>query len=166
VTIRTAEPADVPEIIALIRELAEHQREPDAVRNSPEMLQQVLFGPSPRAFAFVVDGPEPGRLAGMAVWFLTYSTWAGVHGVHLEDLYVRPDHRGQGHGRALLSRLAQECTTNGYARLEWSVLAWNTPAIRLYEAVGAEFMDDWRTCRLDGAALDAVAAAGRPGGAA
>jgi len=166
-TIRAAQPTDVPEILALIRDLAEHQREPHAVENSTERLQTVLFGPSPKAFAFVVDAEEPGRLAGMAVWFLTYSTWTGEHGIHLEDLYVRPEYRSHGHGRAMLARLAEECMAQGWSRLEWSVLDWNTGAIRFYESMGAEFMDEWRTCRLDGSALAAAAAAapGRPGAA-
>ncbi|MFZ7087385.1 GNAT family N-acetyltransferase [Curtobacterium sp. RRHDQ10] len=156
-TIRAAEPSDVPEILALIHDLAAHQGEPDAVENSAPRLHSVLFGAHPQAFAFVVDAEEPGRLAGMAVWFLTYSTWTGGHGVHLEDLYVRPEYRGAGHGRALIRRLAAECTANGWSRLEWSVLDTNAGAVGFYESMGASFLDAWRTCRLDGAALAEVA---------
>lgn len=156
-TIRAAEPADVPEILALVRDLADHQREPDAVQNTSEQLEAALFGPAPRVWAFVADADEPGRLAAIAIWFITYSTWTGAHGVHLEDLYVRPEYRSRGLGRALLGRLAEECTARGLTRLEWTVLDWNTPAIGFYERIGAAFMDDWRSCRLDGDALRAVA---------
>lgn len=172
-TIRAAVPSDAPEILALIHDLAAHQGEPDAVRNSAPRLQSVLFGDAPKAFAYVVEadaaahpdpdsaaGPGgPHRLAGIAIWFLTYSTWTGDHGIHLEDLYVRPEHRGAGHGRALLARLASECAAQGWSRLEWSVLDTNSGAVGFYESVGASFLDEWRTCRLDGEALAAVAAA-------
>jgi GNAT superfamily N-acetyltransferase len=158
VTIRRAEPADVPEILALIQELADFEHEPDAVVNTPALLQGVLFADNPRAFAYVVDGAEPGTLDAIAIWYLTYSTWTGVHGIHLEDLYVRPDARRHGHGRALLARLAQDCVDSGWARLEWDVLDWNTNAIAFYESMGAGFQDAWRTCRLDG---DALVAAGQ-----
>ena len=157
-TIRRATPADVPEILALIRALAEFEQEPDAVVNTPALLESVLFADDPRAFAYVIDGDEPGTLAAIAIWYLTYSTWTGVHGVHLEDLYVRPEARRHGHGRALLARLAQDCVDNGWARLEWDVLDWNSSAIAFYESMGAGFQDSWRTCRLDG---DALAAAGQ-----
>lgn len=160
-TIRAALPSDVPQILELIHDLADHQGEPDAVENAAPRLQAALFGDAPRVFAFVVDAEpvdaEPGRLAGMAIWFLTYSTWTGDHGIHLEDLYVRPEYRSAGHGRALLARLAAECTANGWSRLEWAVLDSNTGAVGFYESMGASFLDEWRTCRLDGAALAAVA---------
>jgi GNAT superfamily N-acetyltransferase len=168
VTIRAAQPSDVPEILELIRDLADHQGEPDAVENAAPRLQAALFGDAPAVFAFVVDAEpvdaEPaaaarGRLAGMAIWFLTYSTWTGDHGIHLEDLYVRPEHRSAGHGRALLARLAAKCTANGWSRLEWAVLDSNAGAVGFYESMGASFLDEWRTCRLDGAALAAVAGA-------
>jgi GNAT superfamily N-acetyltransferase len=159
VTIRAAEPRDVPQILALIQELADFEREPDAVINTTDMLQGVLFAEHPKAFAFVIDGETEGELAAIAVWYLTYSTWTGVHGIHLEDLYVRPEYRRHGYGRAMLGRLAAECATNGYARLEWDVLDWNTNAIAFYESIGAAFKDDWRTCRLDGDTLVAAAQA-------
>jgi ribosomal protein S18 acetylase RimI-like enzyme len=158
VTIRRAVPADVPEILAHIRALAEFEREPDAVINTPELLHAVLFGPDPKAFAYVIDGDEPGTLDAIAIWYLTYSTWTGTHGIHLEDLHVRPEARRRGHGRALLARLAQDCVDNGWARLEWNVLDWNAAAIGFYESMGAGFQDSWRTCRLDG---DALSVAGR-----
>lgn len=166
-SIRAAEPRDVPQILALIRDLAEFEREPDAVVNTEVLMQSMLFGPQPKVFAFVIDaeseataGGAPagrGRLAAIAVWYLTYSTWTGVHGIHLEDLYVRPEHRRAGYGRAMLARLAEECLQQGYARLEWDVLDWNENAIGFYASLGAQFKDDWRTCRLDGEALASVA---------
>jgi GNAT superfamily N-acetyltransferase len=156
-TIRAAQPRDVPQILQLIRDLAEFEREPDAVTGTEEMLHDVLFTEHPKVFAFVVDGAEPGELAAIAVWYLTYSTWTGVHGIHLEDLYVRPEYRRHGYGRALLGRLASECVQQGWARLEWDVLAWNENAIGFYESLGAAFKDDWRTCRLDGDELAAAA---------
>ncbi|WP_066517848.1 GNAT family N-acetyltransferase [Curtobacterium ammoniigenes] len=161
-TIRAAEPRDVPQILELIRDLAEFEREPEAVVNTESLMHAMLFGPNPKVFAFVIDAPDQpsqsaGRLAAIAVWYLTYSTWTGVHGIHLEDLYVRPEHRRAGYGRAMLARLAEECTSEGYARLEWDVLDWNENAIGFYAAIGAQFKDDWRTCRLDGHALEAVA---------
>jgi GNAT superfamily N-acetyltransferase len=152
-TIRAARPDDVPEILAMIRELAEFEREPDAVENTEAMLTATLFADHPMASCLVVDGDEPGALAAMALWYPTYSTWTGVHGIHLEDLYVRPEHRRGGHGRALLARLAAETVERGWARLEWDVLDWNENAIAFYRSLGAEFKDDWTTCRLDGDVL-------------
>ncbi|MDY7527784.1 MULTISPECIES: GNAT family N-acetyltransferase [Cryobacterium] len=151
--IRPAVPADVPEILRLVVELAEYEREPDAVAATEEGFLAALFGDEPAVHAFVIDGEEAGTLAGMAVWFLTFSTWEGVHGIHLEDLYVRPAHRGGGYGTALLTSLAALCVERGYARLEWDVLDWNAPAIGFYESLAARPLDGWTTYRLDGAAL-------------
>jgi GNAT superfamily N-acetyltransferase len=151
--IRPAVPADVPEILRLVIELAEYEREPDAVAATEEGFLTALFGDDPAVHAFVIDGDEAGTLAGMAVWFLTFSTWEGVHGIHLEDLYVRPAYRGSGLGTALLTGLAALCVERGYARLEWDVLDWNAPAIGFYESLGARPLDGWTTYRLDGEAL-------------
>jgi GNAT superfamily N-acetyltransferase len=156
---RPAVLSDVPELLRLIVELAVYEKEPDAVRTTEADLERALFGDAPAVFAFVVDGDEPGELAGLAIWFLTFSTWEGVHGIHLEDLYVAPQHRGAGHGRALLARLAQEAVTRGLARVEWAVLDWNEPSIGFYRSLGAASMDDWTTFRLDG---DALASLGGP----
>ena len=156
---RPAAPSDVPELLRLIVELAVYEKEPDAVRTTEADLERALFGEAPAVFAFVVDGDEPGELAGLAIWFLTFSTWEGVHGIHLEDLYVGPQHRGAGHGRALLARLAQEAVARGLARVEWAVLDWNEPSIGFYRSMGATSMDDWTTFRLDGEALRAAGAA-------
>ena len=156
---RPATPSDVPEMLRLIVELAVYEKEPDAVKTSEADLDRALFADAPAVFAFVVDGDEPGELAGLAIWFLTFSTWEGVHGIHLEDLYVSPRHRGTGHGRALLARLAREATARGLARVEWVVLDWNEPSIGFYRSLGAASMDEWTAFRLDGEALAALGAA-------
>jgi GNAT superfamily N-acetyltransferase len=155
---RPAAPSDVPELLRLIVELAVYEKEPDAVKTTEADLERALFGEAPAVFAFVVDGDEPGELAGLAIWFLTFSTWEGVHGIHLEDLYVAPQHRGAGHGRALLARLAQEAVARGLARVEWAVLDWNEPSIGFYRSLGASSMDEWTTFRLDGDALTSLGA--------
>jgi GNAT superfamily N-acetyltransferase len=149
---RPATEADVPEMLRLIHALADYEREPDAVLTTEDDLRVALFGERPAVFAHVVDGDDTG-LAGMAIWFLTFSTWEGVHGIHLEDLYVRDEYRGRGYGRALLTTLAGVCVERGYKRLEWAVLDWNEPAIGFYRSLGAEPMDEWTTFRLSGDAL-------------
>lgn len=154
---RPATLSDIPEIHRLIVELAVYEKEPDAVVATEQALSTALFGATPAVFGFVIDGDEPGTLAGMAIWFLTFSTWEGVHGIHLEDLYVSPAYRGRGHGKALLLSLAGLCRERGYARLEWNVLDWNEPAIGFYRALGATTLDEWTTFRLDGPALERAA---------
>lgn len=158
-TLREARPGDESGILDRIRDLAAYEREPDAVANTAEAIAETLFGPDPRAFAHVVE--RDGEIAGIAVWFLTYSTWTGRHGIWLEDLVVAEAHRAHGYGRALLTSLAEVCVARGYTRLEWSVLDWNEPALGFYRALGAQPMSEWTTQRLDGAALAAVAAQGR-----
>ncbi|GER23426.1 N-acetyltransferase [Zafaria cholistanensis] len=167
--IRDARPSDVPAILGLIQDLAAYEREPDAVKNTPALLHEHLFGPGARVYAHVVEDTLPGAAApqvvGMAVWFLNYSTWEGVHGIYLEDLYVHPAARGAGHGKALLANLARIAVDRGYARVEWSVLDWNEPAIGFYDALGAASMDGWTVRRLTGEALRSVgAAAAAPAG--
>ena len=137
----------------MIHELAHYEKEPDAVRNTPEMLEQVLFGDNPRVFAAMAENTD-GEVRGFALWFLNYSTWEGVHGIYLEDLYVSPEARGEGHGKALLQHLAGIAVDNGYARVEWSVLDWNEPSINFYRRLGARPMDGWSTFRLTGEALE------------
>ncbi|MEU1596594.1 GNAT family N-acetyltransferase [Streptomyces sp. NPDC005708] len=149
--IRTATPADVPVIHTLIRELAEYEKALDEARATEEQLHEALFGERPAAFAHVVE--EGGEVVGFALWFLNFSTWRGVHGIYLEDLYVRPQARGAGYGKALLRELARICVERGYERLEWSVLNWNRPAIDFYEALGARPQDEWTVYRLTDAAL-------------
>ena len=149
--IRSATEGDVPEIVAMVHELAEYERAPADCHLTEHQLTDALFGPTPALFGHV--GLVDGEAAGCALWFLNFSTWRGVHGIYLEDLFVRPRFRGHGLGRALLARLAQECVAHGWGRLEWSVLDWNTPSIGFYRALGAVPMDEWTTFRLDGPAL-------------
>lgn len=153
--VREATPDDVAAILDLIHQLAVYELEPDAVHNTEELLHQHLFGPNPRVFCHVLDDVVDGQVqvVGIAVWFETYSTWEGVHGIWLEDLFVIPQLRGRGHGKKLLVHLAELAVARGYARYEWSVLDWNTPAIDFYQSLGAYPMDGWTTYRLDGAAL-------------
>lgn len=158
--IRSARAGDVPEIHRLVRELAEYEKALPEVEASEEQLREALFGARPAVFAHIAehataDGVET---AGFALWFLNFSTWRGRHGIYLEDLYVRPQLRGGGHGRALLTELARICVERGYARLEWSVLDWNTPSIGFYQSLGAVPLDEWTGFRLTG---DALAALGR-----
>jgi ribosomal protein S18 acetylase RimI-like enzyme len=139
--VRPAIASDVPDILAMIHELAEYERAPEAVVASVDDLRAALFGAQPAAFALVAeparDSTEGARgPAGFALWFLSYSTWTGRHGIHLEDLYVRDEHRGHGHGRDLLAALAAICQELGYRRLEWAVLDWNEPAIGFYRGGG------------------------------
>ncbi|WP_364743315.1 GNAT family N-acetyltransferase [Arthrobacter sp. LAR12-1-1.1] len=156
--IRPAAPHDVPAILQMIHDLALYEKEPDAVRNTPELLTEVLFGENPRVFATMAENAS-GEVRGFALWFLNYSTWEGVHGIYLEDLYVRPEARGEGHGKALLQHLAATAVDRGYARVEWSVLDWNEPSINFYKKLGAAPMEEWSTFRLTG---DALAAFGAP----
>ncbi|MFE3602481.1 GNAT family N-acetyltransferase [Streptomyces sp. NPDC059096] len=153
--IRTAVPADVPVIHAMIRELAEYEKALHEVRTTEEQLHEALFGERPAAFAHLAEA-EDGEPVGFALWFLNFSTWRGVHGIYLEDLYVRPDRRGGGHGKALLRELARICVERGYERLEWSVLDWNEPSIAFYRSLGALPQDEWTVFRLTDGALDAL----------
>ena len=156
--IRRAQPSDVPEIIAMVRELAEYEKAPDEAVATEEQFLMALFGDSPKVFAYVIDDdPHAGTLAGFAMYFLNFSTWLGVHGLYLEDLYVRPQFRGQGYGKQLLATLAKECVDNGYGRFEWWVLDWNQSAIDVYRSIGAEPMDEWTVQRVTGDALHALA---------
>ncbi|MFJ9646943.1 N-acetyltransferase family protein [Streptomyces sp. NPDC004244] len=150
--IRSAVVGDVPAIHAMIRELAEYERVPHEARATEEQVREALFGERPAAFAHVAQAPD-GEPVGFAIWFLNFSTWRGVHGIYLEDLYVRPGARGGGYGRELLAALARICVERGYERLEWSVLDWNEPAIGFYEALGARPQDGWTVYRLTDGAL-------------
>ncbi|MFF4689604.1 GNAT family N-acetyltransferase [Streptomyces sp. NPDC001307] len=154
--IRPAIPADIPVIHALVRELAEYEKAPDEAEATQEQLREALFGERPAAFAHMAVDDATGEAVGFALWFLNFSTWRGVHGIYLEDLYVRPGARGGGHGRALLTELARICVERGYGRLEWSVLDWNRPAIGFYEALGGRPQDEWTVYRLSDEALAAL----------
>ncbi|RSN61719.1 MULTISPECIES: GNAT family N-acetyltransferase [Actinomadura] len=154
--IRHATPDDVPDILRLVRDLAEYERALHEVKATEEQLRDRLFGDEPKVFAHVVE--DGGRVVGFALWFLNFSTWNGTHGIYLEDLYVDPDVRGRGYGRLLLTELARVADENGYERVEWSVLNWNEPSIRFYEALGARPQDEWTVYRLTGDALRSLAA--------
>jgi GNAT superfamily N-acetyltransferase len=157
VTVRRVRPEDVPTVLRLVRELAAYEKAEHEALMTADQLSAALFGPSPALFGHVALADD-GEVAGFTLWFLNFSTWRGTHGVYLEDLYVSPGHRGTGLGRALLRTLAQECVDRGFARLEWSVLDWNTPSIEFYRAAGAEPMDGWTVFRLtDGALADFAA---------
>jgi GNAT superfamily N-acetyltransferase len=166
--VREARRDDVPAILGLIRELAEYERAAHEALATEEMLTEALFGPEPKVFALVIDaeGPQAAEhpLAGMALWFLNFSTWTGRHGIYLEDLYVRPQARGGGHGTALLRALARICVERGYTRLEWTVLDWNAPALRFYRSLSAVPMDEWTVHRVSGPALAELAGEGESRG--
>ncbi len=156
-SIRAATPADTPTILQLVRDLAAYEREPDAVKASEADFEQALFGPRPVAEAVIAE--QKGVAIGMALFFTTYSTWTGKPGLYLEDLFVTPQARGAGAGKALLVHLAGIAVARGYSRFDWAVLDWNTPAIGFYKALGARMLDEWTTMRVDGDALEALAGA-------
>jgi GNAT superfamily N-acetyltransferase len=175
--IRAARAEDVPAIHRLIRELARYEHSVEQVTSTEEDLRRSLFGSDPAIYALVAvseggaagdknkdadkdAGEDEGEVVGIALWFLSYSTWTGQHGIYLEDLFVEPGVRGHGYGKALLAGLARICVERGYARLEWAVLDWNTPSIEFYRAVGARAMAEWDTYRLTGPALIALGSAG------
>jgi GNAT superfamily N-acetyltransferase len=153
--IRAAVEADLPHLLHCIRELARYERLSDECEPDAERLRLHLFGSPPLCFALVAE--DAGTSVGFALSFLSYSTFSTRPCLHLEDLFVLPGFRGRGHGLALLRGVAAEAVRRECARLEWNVLDWNTSAIGFYRAQGARLLDDWRTCRLDGAALAAVA---------
>jgi GNAT superfamily N-acetyltransferase len=152
--LREALREDVPAIVGLIQDLALYERQPEDCHAEPALLEKHLFGPRPYAEAIVAEAG--GELIGFALFFHNYSTWLTRPGLYLEDLYVKPEHRGLGAGKALLERLARLAVSRGCGRMEWSVLTWNEPAIGFYKALGAVPMDGWRTYRLTGDALEAL----------
>lgn len=156
-TIRKATPADVPVILDFIRALAIYEREPDAVTATEEGLMRDGFGPNPFYFCLIAE--HEGAPAGFALYFFNYSTWMGRPGLYLEDLFVHPEFRGLGIGKALLETTAAIAVEKNCPRLQWEVLDWNTPAIDFYRAMGAEFLDEWRNVRVSGEALDRLAKA-------
>ncbi|TIX48822.1 GNAT family N-acetyltransferase [Alteraurantiacibacter aquimixticola] len=153
-TIRPATRADVPQILAFVRELAEFEREPDAVVATEAMLEHALFG---EGSAEAVMAEAGGKPVGFALFFHNFSTWTGRKGLYLEDLYVTPDARGQGVGTALLAHLAGVALDRDCARFEWAVLDWNKAAIDVYRKIGAVGMDEWRIQRVSGEALERLA---------
>ncbi len=156
--IRFATPADVPVILHLVRELAIYERALDKVVATEALLHDAMFAATPAAEALIAE--VDGAPVGLALFFHNFSTWTGWRGLYLEDLYVTPEARGLGIGKALLQQLAAIAVERGCARFEWQVLTWNTPAIDFYRAMGAELMEEWRTCRVSGEALARLAGQG------
>ena len=156
--IRSATPDDVPAILTMVRDLAEYERARREATVTEAQLRTALFGQNPAVFALISEDEDTGEAVGFALWFLNFSTWLGKHGIYLEDLYVKPYARGGGHGRALLTRLAQIAVERGYGRVEWSVLDWNEPSIGFYKSLGAVPMDEWTVYRITGDALQRLAA--------
>ena len=146
--IRPARSDEASIILQLIRDLAEYEKAPDEVKASEKELVETIFAENPKVFCDFVE--VDGDIAGMAIWFLNYSTWQGKHGIYLEDLYVKPEFRGRGYGKALLQHLASICNERGYGRFQWWVLDWNSPAIEFYRSLGAEAMDEWTVYRVSG----------------
>jgi GNAT superfamily N-acetyltransferase len=162
--IRPATSADVPQILAFVRELAAYEREPDAVLATEADLQRDGFGPVPRFYCLIAELKQDCHFVpvGFALYFYNYSTWRGHHGIHIEDLFVRPEHRGKGIGKALLTRVAAIAVEQGCHRLQWDVLEWNTPAIGFYEQMGAKMLTEWRTMRVSHHALPDLADQSKP----
>jgi GNAT superfamily N-acetyltransferase len=155
ITLRAAAPADVSVILAFIRELAAYERAPEAVKMTEPQLHDALFGEKPRAEALLVD--IAGKSEGFAAWYESFNTWTGRPGLYLEDLYVTPAARGNGAGKAIFKHLANLAVERDYARMEWSVLDWNEPAIKFYKSRGAAPLDEWTKYRLTGDALAVLA---------
>ena len=154
--IRPATHADSALIYQFIRDLAEYEKLLHEVRATEQDMADILFGPSPRAFCDIAE--LDGEPVGFALWFYSVSTFEGRHGIYLEDLFVKPEVRGAGAGKALLRRLAQRCHEEGLSRLEWAVLDWNAPSIAFYDSLGATAKTEWITRKLSGDALERLAA--------
>ena len=153
--IRSAKREDASAILQLIKDLAEYEKAPDQVEASEREILATIFAAEPKVFCDLVE--VDGDIAGMAIWFLNYSTWQGKHGIYLEDLYVRPEYRGRGYGKALLQHLAALCVERDYGRFQWWVLDWNSPAIEFYRSIGAEAMSEWTVYRVSGSAMTELA---------
>ena len=149
--IRPARREEVGIVLQLIHDLAHYEKAPDEVEATEKELLTTIFAEEPRVFCDLVE--VDGDIAGMAIWFLNYSTWQGKHGIYLEDLFIKPEFRGRGFGKALLQHLARICEEKGYGRFQWWVLDWNSPAIEFYRSLGAVAMDEWTVYRVSGEAL-------------
>lgn len=149
--IRPAKQEDAGAILQLIKDLAFYEKAPDEVKATEKEILETIFAPNPSVFADLIE--VEGQVVAMAIWFLNYSTWQGKHGIYLEDLYVKPEFRGRGYGKALLQHLARICVERGYGRFQWWVLDWNSPAIEFYKGLGAEAMDEWTVYRVSGEKL-------------
>jgi len=153
--IRRARPDEAGLVLSLVRELADYEKLLHEVEATEATIGAALFDANPRLFCDIAEWN--GEVAGFAAWFINFSTFSGRSGIYLEDLFVRPAQRGKGIGKALLSNLAKECVANGWSRLQWSVLDWNTPSIEFYKSLGAQLMDEWTVCQVGGPALTALA---------
>ena len=149
--IRPARQEEVGIVLQLIHDLAVYEKAPNEVEATEKKLLETIFSSDPKVFCDFVE--VDGEIAGMAIWFLNYSTWQGKHGIYLEDLFVKPEFRGRGYGKALLKHLAKICDDKGYGRFQWWVLDWNSPAIEFYRSLGAVAMDEWTVYRVSGQAL-------------
>ena len=149
--IRAAQQKETVVILNLIKELAEYEKAPEQVEATEADLVATIFSENPKVFCDVVE--LDGEIVGMAIWFLNYSTWQGKHGIYLEDLYIRPEFRGRGYGKALLQHLAAICNERGFGRFQWWVLDWNSTAIEFYRSLGAEAMSEWTVYRVTGGPL-------------
>lgn len=150
--IRPARIEDTDEILAMIYELAVYEKAPGEARATAAQIHQSFFTDNPKVFCEIVEAD--GQAAGFAIWFLNYSTWQGLHGIYLEDLFIRPQYRKRGYGRDLLKHLAGVCKERGYGRFQWWVLDWNTSAIDFYTSIGAKAMDEWTVYRVSGSELN------------
>ena len=146
--IRPAREDEVGIVLQLIHDLAHYEKAPNEVEATEKELLETIFVDDARVFCDVVE--VDGEIAGMAIWFLNYSTWQGKHGIYLEDLFIKPEFRGRGFGKALLQHLAKVCDERGYGRFQWWVLDWNSPAIEFYKSLGAVAMDEWTVYRVSG----------------
>ncbi len=156
--IRRARPGEAGLVLSFVRELAEYERLLHELEASEADIDAALFGDNPGLFCEIAEWQsEP---VGFAVWFFNFSTFSGRPGIYLEDLFVRQNHRGKGIGKAMLVHLARACVANGWSRLQWAVLDWNTPSIEFYQSLGAVLMDEWTVCRVSGPALSALAEQG------
>ena len=149
--IRVAVKEDGPRILQLIKDLAKYEKAPLEAKATLEQIEETIFSANPSAFCHVAE--VDGEVIGIAIWFLNYSTWLGKPGMYLEDLFVDPNYRGQGHGMAFLKTLAKICVERGYERFQWWVLDWNEPSIEFYKSIGAVAMDEWTVFRVSGEAL-------------
>ncbi len=149
--IRPARQEEVGVVQQLIHDLAVYEKAPNEVEATEKKLLETIFSSDPKVFCDLVE--VDGEIAGMAIWFLNYSTWQGKHGIYLEDLFIKPEFRGRGYGKALLKHLAKICDDKGYGRFQWWVLDWNSPAIEFYRSLGAVAMDEWTVYRVSGQAL-------------
>jgi GNAT superfamily N-acetyltransferase len=157
--IRPARPGEAGLVLSFIRELAEYEKLAHEVETTEAAIADALFGASPLVYCDIAEWN--GEPAGFQVWFVNFSTFSGRYGIYLEDLFVRPALRGKGIGKAMLAHLASRCVENGWSRLQWSVLDWNTPSIEFYKSLGAELMDEWTVCKVTGEALKTLAKGAR-----